>query len=130
MSSKINVIRYDTLLECFEAFIGKKVDLDEASKNYWVGHDGHKEFKIRFDKWLKTTRKCWGWAEYSKRKLHIWISNNCSKDEVIILLSHELGHFQRPRYLIKADEEKKASLFEKVTRTAIDITNTIGGMVT
>jgi hypothetical protein len=117
----IKLKTYSTLLECFEEFIGKKVGPEEEKINYWVGHDGKKPFRIRFDKWLKTTRKCWGWTEYKTRTIHLWADKDCPHNELVVALAHEIGHFQRPRYFIKADEEKKASLYELVTRTALEM---------
>jgi len=119
----VKVIRYQSLGECFEALTGEKIDPSKTKREYWVGHNGRKTFRIRMDKWLNTERKCWGWVEYRRRTIHIWIGDGCSKDELAVVISHELGHLQKPRYLLKQDEEKKASTYADVTRLALSMSS-------
>ena len=130
MSDGIKVIRYETLKECFLGCIEKKELTDEdARKNYWVGHNGKRGFRIRVDKWLGRDEKVWAWANYKKREVHIYTADDANVFEIIEVLSHEIGHFQRPRYPFGNDEEKKAEIYRKVTKTAINIAKSIKGNV-
>ncbi len=115
----VKVVTYESLASCFEEYAGIRVEDMDTSRHYWVGHDGHRSFRIRMDKWLKTNRKCWGWVSYSNRTIHLWLSPDCSMVDLAYLLGHELGHMQRPRYPIKSDEEKKAGMYGVVTMTAV-----------
>ena len=118
----IKVVRYKTLRECFLKCIDKPDLTDEEAKVHcWVGHNGKRGYRIRVDKWLAKDTKVWGWVEYKTRTLHLFISEDADIFELIELLSHEIGHFQRPRYPFGHDEEKKAEQYRKVTTTAIDI---------
>jgi len=122
----ITVINYTTLKECFLKCIDKPDLTDEEAKNhYWVGHNGKRGFRIRVDKWLAKETKVWGWAEYSKKTIHVYVASDADIFEVIKVVSHELGHFQRPRYPFGHDEEKKANQYQKITTTAIDIAKTL-----
>lgn len=94
---------------------------EEAKTHYWVGHDGKRGYRLRIDKWLARDTKAWGWAEYKKRTIHIYVAPDADMYEVIQLLAHEISHFQRPRYPFGHDEGKKARQYERVTKTAIDM---------
>ncbi|MEN6464516.1 MAG: hypothetical protein ABFD62_04980 [Syntrophaceae bacterium] len=122
MSGAIKIVRYDSLRACFLNCIDKQ-DLtdEEAKRHFWVGHNGKRGFRIRIDKWLARKEKVWGWANYKKRELHIYVAADADIFEVIALLSHELGHFQRPRYPFGHDEERKAEQYKMVTATAINM---------
>ena len=122
----IKVKKYITLRECFLACI-EKPDLtdEEAKTHYWVGHNGKRGFRVRIDKWLAEDTRVWGWAEYKIRTIHVYVAEDADIFEVIELLSHEIGHFQRPRYPFGHDEEKKAEQYRKVTTTAIEMAKTL-----
>jgi hypothetical protein len=117
----IKVVRHDTLRDCFEAFIGRSMDDEDIKLGYWAGHDGTKPFKIKLSKFMQTTRLCWGWSSYHDRIIHLWKTDDCPEIELLSLLAHEIGHFQRPRYQMKDDEEKKASIYERVAKTAYEM---------
>ena len=118
----IKVIRYKTLRECFLLCINKPNITDEEAKTYyWIGHNGKRGYRIRVDKWLARDVKAWAWCEYKKRTIHIYIAPDADIFEVIELLSHEIGHFQRPHYPFGHDEEKKAEQYRSVTTTAINM---------
>lgn len=118
----IKIIRYETLRECFLLCIDKPDITEEETKtHYWIGHNGKRGYRIRIDKWLAKDTKVYGWAEYKKRTIHLYIAPDADIFELIQLLSHELGHFQRPRYPFGHDEEKKAEQYRSVTTTAINI---------
>lgn len=118
----IKITRYKNLRECFLLCIDKpEITEEEAKTHYWVGHNGKRGSRIRIDKWLAKNTKVWGWCEYKKRHIHIYIAPDADIFEVIELLSHELGHFQRPRYPFGHDEEKKAEQYRSVTTTAINM---------
>ena len=119
---EVKIIRHSTLKECFLKCIDKPELTDrEAKTHYWVGHNGRRGYRLRIDRWLARNEKVWGWANYTKKELHVYIADDADIFEVIAMLSHEIGHFQRPRYPFGHDEEKKAETYRKVTLTAINI---------
>jgi hypothetical protein len=124
----MKIIRYTTLKECFLKMIGKEDISDgEIESHYWVGHDGKRGFRLKIDKWLRSDPKVWGWADYQKKTIHVFVDPGADIFEVITLLSHEIGHFQRPRYPFGHDEERKAEQYRKVTQTAINLAKEIMG---
>lgn len=116
------LIKHKTLRECFLAYIQEpNLTDEEAKKHYWVGNNGRRGFRIRVDKWLASDVKCWGWASYKEKEVHVWASPEVTALDLIPLLCHELGHLQRPRYPFGFDEEKKASIYGKVAATAVEM---------
>jgi len=107
MKKPITIIRYDSLKECFLSFI----EGDEVGDNdYWEGYDGGRKFRVNVKKWLnKCKRKCWGWADYKPKTIHIWVDIDCPIEDSIEMLAHESAHLRRPRYKNKMEEEKKAN---------------------
>lgn len=118
----IKLLRYATLRECFLKCIGQE-DLSDADAktHFWVGHNGRRGYRIRVDRWLAQNTKVWGWANYRQREIHVYVAPDADVYEVIEVLAHEIGHFQRPRYPFGHDEERKAENYRKVTKTAISM---------
>ena len=59
--------------------------------------------------------KCVTFVVKHPRELHIYLQEDCSFEELIETIGHEIGHFQ-PKFMWNLDEEKKAdrwSIFAK-----------------
>ncbi len=110
----ITVIQHETLKECFmELMDWDSINDEEIKYSYWLGHNGKRPFRENVKRWLENTkRKCWGWAEYKTKTIHIWINKECDTEEVIACLAHEAAHLRRPRFKDKEEEERKASRTE------------------
>lgn len=94
---------------------------NELKHTYWVGYDGKRQYRKNVWKWLNgTTMKAWGWAEYKKKTIHVWIHPDCDMAEAIACIAHEAAHFRRPRYKDKQLEEKKAAKTELDARFAYE----------
>jgi len=114
----IKIERYNTLKECFMEFMGwESINDEDLKKSYWCGHNGSRPFRINAAKWLADPKKkCWGWANFKSKTIHMWVADDCEQEELIGLLAHEAAHLRRPRYKDKQEEEKKA------VKTALDAT--------
>ena len=127
MNKGITIVRYSTLISCFLAFRGwDSIDDEELKTAYWEGYDGGRYFRQNVGRWLKNNkRKCWGFAEYGTKSIHIWVADYCSMKELIELIAHESSHLRKPRFKDKREEEKKASLVERDAGLAYDIASSI-----
>ena len=107
MKKPITIVRYNSLKDCFMSFIE---DNEISDNDYWEGYNGGRKFRVNVKKWLNNCkRKCWGWADYKPKTIHIWIDKECSIEELIGILAHEASHLRQPRYKNKMEEEKKAN---------------------
>jgi len=57
----------------------------------------------------------------NKKVIHIWVADYAKERDILRMLSHEIGHIQRPYKRIKSDEEAKAEVYSAVTLIAYDI---------
>jgi hypothetical protein len=107
----VKVIRYDTLTDCFQAFIGFDCSVEEEARNhYWCGHNGIHPYRVNVWRWLNTYKHLsWGWAEYKTKTIHMWMADDCPVAEMVRLFAHEVAHLRLPRpYKDDRAEELKA----------------------
>jgi hypothetical protein len=122
--TKVKIIRYKTLGECFRAIHG--IAPQSKVMHFW-NEDGKKK-KITRRLWLKRARQWgfWGWSSRSDSEIHIWINRRKAKDrDCVDLLTHELGHLQKPHFRTRKDEEIKAGKYATVAIQAYDILKNI-----
>ena len=112
----ISIIRYPTLRSCLKSF-----GLDDNSKGYWQWPDAdgnkHRSQNGTAIKELKN-RSCWGWVE-NKKIIHVWVGKRATLSDVVSLLSHEIGHLERPFHKNRFSEEQKASKYQRVAVKAL-----------
>lgn len=128
MKREITVKRYLTLAECFRAW-GRWTESEFAeidqSKHYWCGNDGHRPYRKNVKKWFDSNPKAWGWAEFRKRMIHVYIADDCPLEVAVSLIAHEIGHLRLPRPKDKMLEERKAERYAVVARTAVEMASKI-----
>ncbi len=112
----IQVFTYKTLAECTDACWGNGGILINGCES-----DGRPYTMTR--KKAMTAyrkRKCWGFCR-GKSEVHLWIGKKATKEQVIGLIAHELGHMARPFRQETQAEEIKAGRYEKIAKTAYNI---------
>jgi len=120
----IQVVEYDTLLDCLAAYF--KCDIPELKtlKGNWEWTDWQGDVHSQSMKAALVTlmleRKVWGWLE-DKHTIHIWVDKSATPKQVIRVLAHELGHSHRPFHRNDSKEEQKAALYAEVAETAFDM---------
>ena len=121
----IKIVRYNTLKECLLAYLnlnGEEYSDADLDKCYWEGYNGGRKYRQNIGRWLKSTKyKCWGWAVYHYKEIHIWAAADCSSAELIKTLAHEYAHLHKPRHEDKREEEKKANMAGDAAKFAYNL---------
>lgn len=130
----ILIIRYDTLKECFLAFMRRgSITDDELKKERWTGYSGGRKFNISVWKWLNNHElKCWGYANCKTKTIHLWVDKDCKTDELIQLLAHEFAHLRQPKFKDKREEIKACRSGDDAMfayQAAIEINDRKGGVI-
>lgn len=99
---------------------------DLPKQGRWEWMDGDRFRVWPMSRVIRTRRKTgtWGWCE-NKRKLHLWVGDHAKEISIIRLISHEIGHMQRPFKRVSREEEAKAEQYANVAQTAFQIMNEI-----
>lgn len=119
---RVEVHLYKTLADCVSEFIGQDA-LKCADNHYLVWPTGERRKIKKFIQ--NTTITSWGFAIYSEKSIHLWFSENCSQEDMIKTIAHELAHLRKPRPKNKRQEELKAAMTGRDARKAYQIMNDI-----
>lgn len=113
------VIRCSTLQECINLYLGNDINTE-------INELSLPQERLPVDIYLAVKDKigCWGWCSkgYDKNVIYLWVSNKASRENIIRLLSHELGHLCPAPYIHEVQdfeaEERRARQYEEVAFTA------------
>ena len=124
----IQLIVYDTLLECMAAFFD--CDTSEVQKQEgvweWADWDGeqHSQSTREAISTILKERKVWGWVE-EKSIVHLRKDEEATQKEILNVLAHEIGHTHRPYHKDSFKEEQKAEKYAEVATLAFDMMNSL-----
>jgi hypothetical protein len=118
----IRIIKYRTINSCLAAYYECKVSELDSIEGTWYSLDSKGvEDTCPNQEAIASIRKlnAWGWIE-GKEDIHCFFRKKASMHEIIGLLSHEIGHTQRPfhRDLV---EEQKACKYASVACDAFNL---------
>lgn len=121
MTDNLHIYTYDTLEECIAAFHGCGT-AEIYSKGPWTWEENGRITVWGMRRMIRSRRKCgtWGFCR-NKKELHLWVSKYAEPKRIIRLLSHELGHMQRPFKRDSLAEERKAESYCNVAVTAFEL---------
>lgn len=111
-NDEYTIVRYKTFSKAMTACFGPRQII-----HAWDG-DGPYEMTRKQFMSARRHAKCWGFANFDTKTIHLWVGYGCTRDHLISLLAHELGHMERPRPRDKQKEEAKAITFARVALTA------------
>lgn len=120
---ELQILRYSELEECLAAYLRCSTDELGEQEGVWVwadyGGERH-ERSIREAIDIIRDDDCWGWLE-DKSVLHLWYSDGVTERSLLNMISHELGHRERPHHRTIEKEERKANQYAMISTTAYDI---------
>ena len=120
----IQLIVYDTLLECMAAFFD--CDASEVQEQEgvweWADWDGerHTESAKEVISTILAESKVWAWVE-NKSIVHLWKDKEATQKQILNVLAHEIGHTHRPYHKDSFKEEQKAEKYAEVASLAFDM---------
>ena len=119
------IIRHTTIENCLANYYKcEEKDLEKQCDFLWKDETWSVARVIKSRKEIGT----WGWCE-SKKNIHIWVADYASPKNIIRLISHELGHKQRPYKKNFQQEEEKAEAYSDVALMAFEVMMELKGEI-
>ena len=117
----MDVFTYDSLESCIAAFYNCGT-AEIHSKGPWEWEQDGRMSVWGMRRMIRCRKKygTWGFCN-NKKSIHIWVAKHAEPVRIIRLLSHEIGHMQKPFKRDNFAEERKAGIFESVAVSAFEI---------